>query len=94
MKRRKRNFSDAQLLSFDPFAGDRDVRIECYKVALVTTRVPHVCSASYLLDENQGHTIEAGTRTKRETAKVDGQFGTCYQCLSCLACLMEDAFGL
>jgi len=94
MKNAQKGRTDIQYLNFDPFAGDRDVRIECYKVALVTTRTPHVCSASYLLETDKGHTIDPGTKAKRETAKVDGTFGTCYQCLPCLDRLMDEAFGI
>lgn len=77
---------DAVYLEFDPFLEDRDVTIECRKVSLVRLRKPQTCVASGLLDGV--HTIEPGMVAKKESAKVDGQFGTCYHCLRCLGRLI------
>jgi hypothetical protein len=85
MGERKR--TDKDYIAFDPFSEDRDVDIQCHKVSIVTTRKPHWCSAGCLIDND--HNIEAGQRARRERAKVDGQFGTCYQCLPCLDKLMD-----
>ena len=83
----KRKRTDNEYVNFDPFGGDRDVDIQCHKVSIVTTRKKHWCSAGCLVDND--HNIEAGQRARRERAKVEGQFGTCYQCLPCLDKLME-----
>lgn len=77
---------DAEYLEFDPFSEDRDVTIECRKVSLVRLRKPQTCVAGGLLDGV--HTIEPGMVAKKESAKVDGVFGTCYHCLPCLGRLI------
>jgi hypothetical protein len=78
---------DAVYLAFDPFSEDRDVTIECRKVSLVRLRKPQTCVAGGLLDGV--HPIEPGMVAKKESAKVDGEFGTCYHCLPCLSRLMD-----
>jgi hypothetical protein len=77
---------DAVYLEFDPFSEDRDVTIECRKVSLVRLRKPQTCVAGGLLDGV--HVIEPGMVAKKESAKVDGEFGTCYHCLPCLSRLI------
>lgn len=77
---------DAAYLEFDPFLEDRDVVIECRKVSLVRLRKRQTCVAGGLLDGV--HMIEPGMVAKKESAKVDGVFGTCYHCLPCLGRLM------
>ena len=78
-------------LDFSPFAGDQDVDIQCRKVAIVTTRKEHWCAASTLVPPlYQEHNIPSGQEAWKESAKVDGQFGTCYCCLPCLDALMRE----
>lgn len=77
---------DAAYLDFDPFSEDRDVTIECRKVSFVRLRKEQVCVAGGLLDGV--HAIEPGMVAKKESAKVDGEFGTCYHCLPCLGRLI------
>lgn len=77
---------DAAYLEFDPFSEDRDVTIECRKVSFVRLRKAQTCVAGGLLDGV--HAIEPGMVAKKESAKVDGQFGTCYHCLPCLGRLI------
>ena len=77
---------DSVYLNFDPFSEDRDVTIECRKVSLVRVRKEQTCVAGGLLDGT--HPIAPGMMAKKETAKVDGQFGTCYHCLPCLGRLI------
>lgn len=81
-KQVKKKRTDVGYIAFNPFSEDRDVHIECYKVSLVTTRKPHRCAAGSLIGND--HDIPAGARARQERAKVDGKFGTCYQCLPCL----------
>ena len=82
--------SESRYIEFNPFADDRDVHIECRKVALVTTRKPHWCAASVLVPPAyKEHNIPAGQRAWKESAKVEGDFGTYYCCLPCLDRLME-----
>jgi hypothetical protein len=77
--------TDDDLLHFDPFSGDRDVIIECRKVKIVSIRKERRCMAGLLIDLD--HVCSPGTKMVRETAKVDGQFGSSYQCLDCLRSL-------
>ncbi len=77
---------DTRYLEFDPFSEDRDVTIECRSVSFVRLRKEQVCVAGGLLEGV--HPIQPGMVAKKESAKVDGEFGTCYHCLSCLGRLM------
>jgi len=82
--------AESDYLAFNPFDGDRDVSIECRKVEIVTTRKAHWCAASTLAPPNYSeHNIEAGSRAWKESAKVEGRFGSCYCCLPCLDRLIE-----
>lgn len=80
--------ADLDYTVFNPFEGDRDVDIQCRKVAIVTTRKPHECMAAYLIGD--GHVIPVGNRAQKESAKVEGKFGSCYSCLKCLDVLMKE----
>lgn len=76
-----KNRTDADYLRFDPFGDDRDVKIECRTVKMVTTKKPHKCA-----DPNTGtlHDIPAGTRARYEHALVDGEWGSYYCCTTCI----------
>ena len=82
---------DAEYLQFNPFdEGKGDCSIECRKVLIVTIRKQQPCMASYLVPPKyKSHMIGANSRAYKESAKVDGQFGTCYSCLPCLDALMK-----
>jgi hypothetical protein len=82
--------TDLEYASFNPFSEDRDVNIECRTVQVVTTRKAHWCAASTLVPpEYKEHNILAGSRAWKESAKVEGDFGTCYCCLPCLDALIR-----
>jgi hypothetical protein len=88
--------SERDYLEFNPFdEGKGDYSIECRKVKIVTTRKEHPCMASYLVsdDRMKGHAIVTHTRAYKESAKVEGQFATCYSCLPCLDVLMRINYG-
>lgn len=74
-------YTDQQYIDHDPFAGDRDVDIRCRTVKIVTIRKSQVCTDVYC----RGTEKPAGTRMRRETAIVDGEWGTAYSCLECIA---------
>jgi len=80
--------TESQYIAFNPFAGDRDVHIECRTVKIVQTGKDHDCMAAYLIDRQ--HVINAGQLAWKESAKVEGKFGTCYCCLPCLDVLMGE----
>lgn len=85
-----KRITDDQFLSFSPFdEGKGGCRIECHKVMITVIRKPQPCMASYLVPPNyKPHEVAANTRAWKESAKVDGQFGSCYSCLPCLRKLM------
>lgn len=88
-----RSRSEDEYLDFNPFdEGKGDYAIECRTVRIVTTRKPHPCMASYLVtdERRKGHFIEPGARAYKESAKVEGQFGTAYSCLPCLDSIMLE----
>lgn len=94
--RTKTQRADSEYLDFNPFdEGKGDCSVECRRVKIVTTRKEHPCMASYLTpnDKKKGHAISARSRAYKESAKVDGQFATCYSCLPCLDVLLEATYG-
>lgn len=74
-------YTDQQYIDHDPFAGDRDVDVRARNVKIVTTRKPQICTDAYC----KGTEKPAGTRMRRETAVVDGEWCTSYACLGCIA---------
>lgn len=79
----------AQYIAFDPFLDcDRDVNIRSRKVAVVTTRSPHICVSL----STKSHEIPAGTMARRESAIIDGSFGSYYYCLECCDREMTPGF--
>ena len=85
--------SDAEYLRFNPFdEGKGDCHIECRKVQIVTIRKEQPCMASYLVPPSYDpHVISANSRAYKESAKVEGKFGTCYSCLPCLDALLNNS---
>ncbi len=81
--------TDAHRLSIDPFGGDRDVHIECHSVKVVTTRKEHWCAISGLYCYEESHNIPMGSWAIRESAKVDGKFGSCYWCKECVDRILD-----
>ena len=69
-------------IEYDPFDGDRDIDIECRMVRLVVTKAIHECTGIPGLSDR--HDIPVGSTVRRESAKVEGRFGTCYTCLPCM----------
>lgn len=74
------------------FYGGSDIEIECQKVQIVTTRYSHRCAGGGIGGHTE-HTIPAGTVCVRETAKVDGRFGTCHTCFACLDAWEKEMRG-
>lgn len=70
-------------LRWDPFDGaDRDVKITCRTLKIVTTRRPQRCLGSDGAADQ--HDIPPGTRARNERAIVDGEWGSYYICLACM----------
>jgi hypothetical protein len=86
--------TDEEYLTFNPFdEGKGGCSIECRKVLIVTVRKEQLCVAAGLVPPKyEPHNISVGTRAYKESAKVDGQFGSCYSCLPCLDELMRLAY--
>lgn len=80
-------WTDDDRLDVDMFSGDRDVDIRARKVKIVTTRKPHLCCTH---DGYKGGEIPAGTRALRETAVVDGEWGTNYVCCACIDAWLDE----
>lgn len=70
------------------YGGDRDVDIQCLRVKRVRIRYSQVCCSVY--HKRKIKKLPAGTEVVRETAKVDGVFGTAYTCLGCIAKAHKD----
>lgn len=71
---------DSDYLLYDPFDGDRDVDVRAKSVTMVTTRTEHQCVGT----DCTYHPIPPGTRARRESALVDGEWGTYYICVACM----------
>ena len=79
-------YSDADLLGIDLFAGDKDSpTIRARTNRMVTTRKPHDCL--YGVDR---HEIPVGRRARVERAVVDGEWCTYYACVDCLNGYYEE----
>jgi hypothetical protein len=74
--------SAERYISFDPYAGDES-EVKCKRVAIVTTRFAQFCTFC-----NREHA--AGTRMRRESAKVDGVFQSNYCCLESIDNYLAD----
>ena len=74
--------SEERYLWYDPFEGERDVKIVNRTVKIVTTAKPHKCSNP--TNGGKPHSIKAGTRARHEHALVDGEWGSYYVCLKCM----------
>ena len=80
--------SEADLLSFDLFAGNKDcLAIRARTNLLVTTRKPHIC-----LFGADRHDIPIGSRARVERAVVDGVWCGGYYCCKCLTKWMEEEY--
>lgn len=82
-------YTDQQYIDHDPFAGDRDIDVRTRTVKIVTTRKPQICTDAYC----RGTEKPAGTRMRRETAVVDGEWCTSYACLECIARWFDEEPG-
>lgn len=76
----QQQYSDEKYLRFD-FWGPEDSDKQCMSQKLVVTRKEHTCHG-WSVGSN-GHVIPKGTKTYKESGKVEGQFGSCFVCLEC-----------
>ena len=67
--------------ALDYLYGGGDEMIECHHAEWVVTRYSHPCLS---VTHQGGMAMAAGTRMVRETAKVEGRFGSCYTCAACM----------
>lgn len=75
-------YTDDQYKRFDPFEGDRDVKIKCRTIAIVKVRKEHICYDG--MWSHEPRMIKVGERARYETALVDGNWGRYYICLPCI----------
>lgn len=78
MKAYKPLFSEHSYLTFDPYAGDRDVDVRARSPRIVKTKTAH----EYIFGET--HKIQRGQLARYEKAIVDGEWWSGYVCLECL----------
>lgn len=74
------------------YAGG-DETIECRRARWVVTRYPQKCLSVMhpgWQESTANMQMPAGSRMVRETAKVEGRFGSCYTCESCLAAASRE----
>lgn len=90
MKNRQK-YSDEDYLNAELFQ-DRDLEIRALKRQIVTTRKEHPCAFSNANGEE--HTISACVRVVRESAIVEGKWGTCHSCLPCIDKWLDHLRGL
>lgn len=67
--------------ALDYLYGGGDETIECRKAVWVNIRYKQQCLS---LVHDGSDSFAPGTRMIRETAKVEGQFGSCYTCEKCI----------
>lgn len=66
---------------YDGMFHPGEAEIECQRICIVVTRHSQWCAAC---NDFKGGYHPAGARMMRDSAKVDGQFGTAYTCLPCI----------
>lgn len=89
-------FTNETYLLHQPFDGDRDIEIRCRKVKVIKVRKSQTCYLSHLLVDAAafGHTIKPGDMAIRETAIVDGQWGSSWSCLDCMDKWLINEVGI
>lgn len=61
---------------------DRDIDVRVETKSIVTTRKEHDCAFGFVIDNP--HVIAAKSRAIKETAVVEGKWGSSYSCLPCV----------
>lgn len=79
--------TNSEQYALDYLYSGGDEEIECRSMAWVITRYSQKCVS--ILHKGP-MTQPAGTRMVRETAKVEGRFGSCYTCESCIKKSSEE----
>lgn len=73
--------NESKYLAFNPFDGERDIKIVARTVKMVTTRKVHPC-CNPLYDEP--HFLPINSRARYEHALVEGEWGSYYTCIACM----------
>ena len=84
-------YTEETYLQYDPFEGERDVKITARTVKIVKTRKPQSCSNP---DDGKLHHIPPGTHARYEHALVDGEWGSYYSCTNCMDRWLAETCGL
>lgn len=84
-------YTDETYLRYDPFEGDRDVKVTARTVKIVTTRKSQRCANP---DDGKLHDILPGTRARYEHALVDGEWGSYYTCTDCMDRWLSETCAL
>lgn len=78
------DYTDEQYLSgVDSLFDDGEAEIRSYQRKIVVTRKEHPCMAAEVVNKDP-HPIPKGSRVVRESAIVDGTWGTSYACFDCI----------
>lgn len=73
--------------ALDYLYGGGDETVECRQMEWVVMRYSHGCWSALHAGPA---TMPAGSRMVRETAKVEGRFGSCYTCEACIAAASRE----
>lgn len=82
-----RALTSTQQDALDYLYGGGDETIECQRAEWVWTRYSHACLS---VMHQGGRDMAAGSRMMRETAKVEGRFGSCYTCDGCITAAISE----
>lgn len=83
-------FSEQQYTDFNPFDGERDVKLTCRTVKLVKVRKPQQCYEG-MSPDGKPHMIQTGDTARYEKALVDGDYwGRYYVCIPCMDAWMTE----
>ena len=81
-----------EYVKYDPFLGDRDVKIRCRTRKIVKVRKSHDCILADLID--RPHKISIGENAVIDKAIVDGEWDSCYSCINCMDKWLAEDVGL
>jgi hypothetical protein len=77
----EQKYPDSKYLEAELF-DDGDAEVRCMTRKIVVTRKEHRCAFADAI--TKPHDIPVGTRAIRESAIVEGAWGSAYSCLTCV----------
>jgi len=82
-----KTYSDAQLLGYDPFEGDRDTDVRLRSVKLSRLRKDATCMGNGI---SKLHQVQRGSRVRIEKAMFEGEWCRYAVCIPCISEWLQE----